>query len=68
MTSIEFKAIKVGDKVKSGHKARTRTITYVFDDPCGARILTTSKIQGCTKSIDNLDWNSDSHYSKWGLA
>ena len=68
MTLTEFQAIKVGDKVKAGYKARVRTITYVYDDPCGARILSTSAIKGCTKRVTNLDWNDDDHYSKWRVA
>ena len=68
MTYTEFRAIEIGDKVKNGSNARTRTVTFVYDDPCGARIINTSKIRGCTKSIDNLDAAANSHYSNWRVV
>jgi hypothetical protein len=68
MTRTEFMELKVGDRVKANLTARTRTVTYVYDDPSTARVISLSAIQGCTKSIDNLDYDASSHYTNWRLA
>ena len=68
MNNIEFHSLKVGDKVKNGINARSRTIEYIYDDPNGARIVNCSRIQNCSKSFDNLQFGSDSYYTEWRLA
>lgn len=68
MTLDQFNALGHGDRVKPSSTGRPRRVAYVYNDPCGARIISLTPIQGCTKSIDNLDYNSPSHYSNWRLA
>ena len=66
MTHEAFKSIKVGDKVATRFGARTRKVTYVYDDPSGARIISLSAIQGCTASVSNLatqNGPNEYHYS-----
>jgi hypothetical protein len=55
MTHEAFKALEVGDKVATRYGARTRKVTFVYDDPSGARIVSLSPINGCTASVTNLD-------------
>jgi hypothetical protein len=65
MTFEAFKAIKIGDKIATRFGARTRKVTFVYDDPTGARIVNLSAINGCTASITNMDSTgpNDFHYS-----
>ena len=62
-----FKWLTVGKKVATCYGARTRTVTHVYDDPSGARILSLSAINGCTASITNLETQTgpnEYHYSR----
>jgi hypothetical protein len=68
VTKEEFLTLKVGARVKASHSARPRTVTYVYDDPSGGRVVSLSAIQGCTKSITNLDYGAADHYVNWRLA
>jgi hypothetical protein len=66
MTREAFKSIKVGDMVATRFGARTRKVTYIYDDPSGVHIISLSAIQGCTASVSNLTTQSgpnDYHYS-----
>lgn len=68
MTREQFFSLKVGDKVKLGHRAKTRTVTSVFNDRgwSGAFIVQLSAINGCAKSVNNMvgnDLKSAWHYS-----
>lgn len=65
MTQVEFKAIKIGDKVRNGIRSIRRTVDHVYDDQSGARIIHTRQVRGCSKTIDNLDTTLESHYSNW---
>lgn len=65
MTRDEFKAIKIGDKVRNGTRSIRRTVDHVYDHPSGARIVHTRQVRGSSKTIDNLDATLESHYSNW---
>ncbi len=68
MTKEEFAGLKVGDRVKASYTAKPRSVTYIYDDPSGARVVSLSAIQGCTKSITNLSYGAPDHYVNWRLA
>lgn len=68
MTKDEFMGLRIGSRVKANLNAKSRSVTYVYDDPSGARIVSLSAIQGCTKSITNLDYGAPDHYVNWRLV
>ena len=65
MTHAEFKAIKIGDRVRNGARSIRRTVDHIYDHPSGARIIHTQQVRGSSKTIDNLDMTPESHYSNW---